>query len=169
MQLKRSLAVLNGLKVIGIQFNTDKHCAVVQLQTSELRKDAKDVIAKTKPFLQTSHLDVHHETGTVNPFIVSTVGSNLKCDESECEIVWADFLKSKMFKGESLNLEVKATLRNIFESSLRDPSKESMKFSDLLIKRNNNFLAFLNGLKNRPPTDVRDDLRDFFDTSKVSF
>ena len=74
-----------------------------------------------------------------------------------------------MFKGESLNLEVKATLRNIFESSLRDPSKESMKFSDLLIKRNNNFLAFLNGRKNRPPTDVRDDLRDFFDTSKVSF
>jgi len=166
LQLKRSLAVLNGLKVIEIQFNIDKHCAVVQLQTSELRKDAKDVIAKTKPFLQTSHLDVHQETGTVNPFIVSTVGSNLKCDESECEIVWADFLKSKMFKGESLNLEVKATLRNIFESSLRDPSKESMKFSDLLIKRNNNFLAFLNGLKNRPPTDVRDDLRDFFDTSK---
>ena len=161
------MAVLNGLKVIEIQFNAENNSAVIQLQTAILGKDARDRIGRTKSFLQTSHLDVHQETGTVNPFIVSTIASNLKCDESECQTVWTDFLKSRIFSGDHLNPEVQVALKNIFESSLRDPSKESMKFSDLLIKRNNNFLAFLNGLKNRPSTDVRDDLRDLFETSKV--
>ena len=95
------------------------------------------------------------------------VTTDLKCEDAQCESVWIEFVKSKLLTSDKLNSEVQMTLRTIFESSLRDPSKESMKFSDLLLKRNNNFLAFLNGIKNRPPTDVRDDLRDFFDTSKV--
>jgi hypothetical protein len=100
--------------------------------------------------------------------MVSKIGTNLKCDESECEDVWNSFLKYKLTTTSNLNQNVQTTLTKIFETSLRDPSKGSMKFSDLLFKSGSNFLAFLNGIKNRPLSDVRDDLRDFFNPSKVT-
>ena len=52
-------------------------------------------------------------------FTKKNIASNLKCDESECQTVWADFLKSKIFTGDHFNPEVQVALKNIFEMDIQ--------------------------------------------------
>ena len=119
-------------------------------------------------FHQKSHLDVHQETGTVAPLVVSKVGPDLQCEEKSCEMLWIGYLKSKLLDSNGLNLKSREILLSLISNSIRDSSRDYLKFSDLLMKKQNHFLAFLNGIKGRPGNDIRDDLREIFDGRKVS-
>ena len=167
--VKRSLSQLKGLGLVDVFFSIEEHSCLIQIQTGILVDDAVKIIQKAQAFHKTSHKDVHPETGTVNAFIVSKINEDLTTSDKSCQNIWLEFLKHKIFCAPmKFWPEVKKKIQEIFLGSMRDPSKNLMKFSDLLIKRGNKFLAFLNGTKNRSPNDIRDDLRTFFHASKVS-
>ena len=190
--LKKSFVPLNGLQITevfcpiaepgsgesstgkGNEFDAaasspNSGCAVVQIQTKIMQSEAKELILGIPSFHQKSRVDVHLETGTVPPLVVSKVlASNLDCEEKSCQAIWLDYVKSKLLNSQKLlNAKVVDVLKKIIIGSLRDSSKDYLKFSDLLMKKQNSFLAFLNGTKGRAVTDIGDDLRDIFQSTKV--
>ena len=143
-------------------------CAVVQIQTKIMQSEAKELILGIPSLHQKSRVDVHVETGTVLPLVVSKVLSDLDCEEKSCQPIWLEYVKSKLLNSQKLlNAKVVDVLKKIIIASLRDSSKDYLKFSDLLMKKQNSFLAFLNGTKGRAVTDIRDDLREIFQSKKV--
>ena len=174
--LKKAFLTLNGLQITEIfcgdgnviENNKSTGCIVIQIQTCFMQTEAKDIITKISAFHQKSNLDLHQETGTVTPLIVSKLKDDLTCEEKSCEPFWIDYLKSKLLDHQCLNSKVTDALKKIIHGSLRDSSRDYIKFADLLIKKQNSFLAFLNGTKDRPATDIRDDLREFFEPIKVT-
>jgi len=142
-------------------------CAVVQIQTKIMQSEAKELILGIPSLHQKSRVDVHVETGTVLPLVVSKVLSDLDCEEKSCQPIWLEYVKSKLLNCQQLlNAKVVDVLKKIIIASLRDSSKDYLKFSDLLMKKQNSFLAFLNGTKGRAVTDIRDDLREIFQSKK---
>ena len=82
-------------------------------------------------------------------------------------MLWIGYLKSKLLDSNGLNSKSREILMPLISNSIRDSSRDYLKFSDLLMKKQNHFLAFLNGMKGRPANDIRDDLREIFDSRKV--
>ena len=121
-------------------------------------------LLKSQRFHQTSHLDVHQDTGTVSVFQVSCVNEQMLCNDLEQNSIWLGYLRTKLWTADGdLKPNVETAVAQIFQSSKREEkSKEKLKFSDLLLKKPNPLLAFFNGVKGRPATDVQDDLRDYF-------
>ena len=157
----------NDVEVAGSLSNSG--CAVVQIQTKIMQSEAKELILGIPSLHQKSRVDVHLETGTVPPLVVSKVlAGNLDCEEKSCQPIWLEYVKSKLLNSQKqLNAKVVDVLKKIIIGSLRDSSKDYLKFSDLLMKKQNSFLAFLNGTKGRAVADIRDDLRDIFQSTKV--
>jgi hypothetical protein len=171
--LKKSLATaIHGLQTVEVyiplQEAQQQGYAVVHLQASCMQNEVKTLIQHLPAFHETNQLDVHHETGTVTPLVVSKVRVNLQSEDPSSDAVWINFVKLKLLSEGRLLEDTKLVLNKIFMTSLRDPSKGTMKFTDLLLMKKSPFLTFLNGIKGRPTTDIRDDLRAFFKDDSVS-
>ena len=165
--LRKTFVSLNGLEIVELYCGIDEGTAVIQIQTAVMLNEVIELVSKVEEFHQKSHLDVHQETGTVAPLVVSKVGPDLQCVEKSCEMLWIGYLKSKLLDSNGLNSKSREILMPLISNSIRDSSRDYLKFSDLLMKKQNHFLAFLNGIKGRPANDIRDDLREIFDSRKV--
>ncbi len=166
--LEATLATIKGLKLIELCYIKEMACAVIQIPLSSLQQLVKEAILQESKFYQTSSEDVLEDTGMVRGFVVSRVLANYHCEEPSCEDAWIHFLKHKLLKNNAtaLQINVEAVLESIFNSSLRDEKRHNIRFADLLMKKRGSFLTFLNGMKNRPLSDIRDDLRDFFNAGQ---
>ncbi len=146
--------------------------AVVRAQLGCKSKDIKTALQRIEFFNKHTEQDIDAELGTIAPYIVSTVNLQLHCAESSCDGVWTQYLQSLLMEknttASQLSPKAKEVMESLFKSGCRDPNKKILKFSDLLLKKNNPALAFLNGSKERPSSDIQDDLKLFFQSTKVN-
>ena len=165
-EIKSQLSRLNGLAVSEV-VHLAQQGWVVQIQTSSMQEEACKQLLKSQLFHQTSHLDVHQDTGTVAILQVSNVNeqSLISIDSNQQSSIWIEFLQQKLLiqnHGEDkLQSQVELAINTIFQLSQRDSSKDKLRFSDLLLRKSP-LLFFLNGIKGRPCHDVQEDLRTYF-------